>query len=585
MSEPDPTCVGRVAGVAGTSVTVRLDSHLAGVAPLWRGQLQPIGQIGAMLVLPQGPIRLVASVNSLGIQEANGGDPIPTFQSGDRWLTAQLIGEIDSLGDFHRGVSTFPGLDDPVHFLEANALGSIYPPASDGRPTIGRLAGAQDVAVCLDLKPVVSRHCVVVGSTGSGKTSVVASLLQRVVAAGWPSANVVVIDPHGEYASALGSSAAVLSINSPGAGMLQVPYWALSAADILTALVGQTSNTVLSRFSELVAEARRGYAAKCDWISEASGITADTPVPFDLRDVWFRLDTDNRLVVETRPDGPPSVVEAGDARTLKRTVFHAWGAGSAAPFKGAEHGYYQSVPDQIRSRLLDPRFRFFLEPDASETSRDPFEDVLHSWLGRENPISVLDFAGAPTQAADVAIGSVLQLLFELSVRSTADRGVGRHRPVLVVIEEAHRFLADEASVRLARESVNRIAREGRKYGIGLMLVTQRPSELPDTAMSQAGTLIALRLTNPTDQARVRAALPDSVAGISGVFPSLRTGEAVIAGEAIPVPSRVLVDRPVPAPNASDPTLDGWRVTARSNDITDALAKWRGLDTNPGEVDG
>jgi DNA helicase HerA-like ATPase len=145
------------------------------------------------------------------------------------------------------------------------------------------------------------------------------------------------------------------------------------------------------------------------------------------------------------------------------------------------------------------------------------------------------------------------------------------------MEEAHRFLAEGQTVRLARESVNRIAREGRKYGIGTMLVSQRPSELPDTAFAQAGTVIALRLTNGADQSRVRTGLPDTLAGLSEALPSLRTGEALVAGEAISLPSRVLIDLPDPRPRADDPDLDGWRDTPSSNDVTAALASWRGLD--------
>lgn len=147
--------------------------------------------------------------------------------------------------------------------------------------------------------------------------------------------------------------------------------------------------------------------------------------------------------------------------------------------------------------------------------------------------------------------------------------------MLVVLEEAHRYLGDSATTRAAKESANRIAREGRKYGIGLLLVTQRPSELPDTALSQVGTIVALRLTNGTDQSTVKAALPDAVAGLAEALPALRTGEAIVAGEAVTLPCRIQITRPNPRPEADDPSLDSWRMPPAKNDVKDAIARWRG----------
>jgi hypothetical protein len=147
--------------------------------------------------------------------------------------------------------------------------------------------------------------------------------------------------------------------------------------------------------------------------------------------------------------------------------------------------------------------------------------------------------------------------------------------VLIVLEEAHRYLSDHA-VRITREAANRIAREGRKYGVGLMLVTQRPTELPDTALAQCGTLVALRLSNSDDQSRVRSALPDTIAGLASVLPSLRTGEAIVSGESLILPSRVLLDRPSPPPKADDPSLQRWRDEPSSPNLTTAVARWRGI---------
>ncbi len=191
------------------------------------------------------------------------------------------------------------------------------------------------------------------------------------------------------------------------------------------------------------------------------------------------------------------------------------------------------------------------------------------------PFPFLNFSGVPDVAADLAVGVVLNLIFEVALRTEkGDVGIGRPRPVLIVLEEAHRYLGADASD-LARKSANRIAREGRKYGVGLLLVTQRPSELPDTALAQCGTILALRLSNAGDQSTIRAALPDMISGLASVLPSLRTGEALVSGEAVVLPARVMLDLPRPQPDAADPSLATWRKQATTPDVSSALAAWRG----------
>ncbi len=581
MPEGSPTRVGAVRHVLGARVTVALDGDLAGVAPIFRGRLQPIGQIGSLVRFPQGLVDLVGQVSLLGISELAGTSaPAEVVQTGERWLQVQLLGEIDrSTLRFQRGVGSYPGLDDPVHFATADDLAAVFPLAGENHLRIGRLAAAEDVALCLDAGRFVVRHAAVVGSTGSGKTSAVASILQRFARDGWPAANIVVIDPHGEYPRALGDDAAVSSVLPRDAtNQLSVPYWALPAADVLEVFAGSRGRpTTRSRFDELVAEARRAFVAEADWLKlDPAAVTADTPVPFEVRPIWHQLDYENN---ETRMEAkkPDTVCEedSGKAFELNPARFQAYGPGGAAPFKGPMHGVHDSVPELLRLGLMDPRLRFFQEPRADAAGPDPLIDVMASWLGGDKPVSVLDFSGVPSRAAELAVGVVLNLIFEAAVRTPADGvGIGRPRPVLVALEEAHRYLGRDAAA-MAGDAANRIAREGRKYGVGLVLITQRPSELPETALAQCGSIIALRLSNSADQGRIRSALPDSVAGLADILPSLRTGEAIVTGEAVVLPVRVLVDLPDPVPLAEDPTLKAWREAATVPDLAPAVAAWRG----------
>lgn len=580
MAERDPTCIGRVRHILGATVTVALDHDLAGVAPTYRGCLQPVGQIGSLVRIPQGLVDVIATVSLLGIAELAGPlAPAESVQRDERWLQVQLLGEIDrGTGRFERGVGSYPGLDDPVHFATPAQLASVFPHPDEHHLRLGRLAAAEEVPVCLEASRFVVRHAAIVGSTGAGKTSAVASLLQNFVRGGWLAANIVVIDPHGEYAHALGDSASVRSVLGDGERRLRVPYWALPAMEIVRVFAGATGGaTFINRFTDLVAGARRAFVETADWLTlDPTAVTADTPVPFDIRPIWHRIDSENH---ETRTNkGDPTTsceTDPGNPATLRPAQFQAYNPGGQAPHQAPTYGLYGPTPDLLRLGLLDPQLRFFQEPAGDPHGHDPLVEVMQEWLGREQPISVLDFSGVPSAAADLAIGVVLNLLFEVSIRSQpGGPGIGRPSPVLIVLEEAHRYLGDGASA-LTRNSANRIAREGRKYGVGLLMVTQRPTELPKTALAQCGTLISLRLSNAEDQGTIRAALPDTLAGLAAVLPSLRTFEAVVSGDAVILPARTLIDKPQPWPRAADPSLVPWRQAPQVPDVGPALDAWRG----------
>ena len=580
MRDNDPTHIGRVRHVLGSTVTVALNADLAGTAPIYRGRLQAIGQIGSLVRIPQGVVDLIASVDLVGIAELSGpSKPVDSIQQDERWLQVQLLGEIDlGTGHFGRGVGSYPGLDDPVHFATANQLQAVFPRADHQHLRLGRLAAAEEIPVCVDASRFVVRHSAIVGSTGSGKTSMVASLLQSFVEGGWNAANILVVDPHGEYARALADHASIRSVLATEENQLRVPYWALPAADIVRAFAGSGGGaTFMSRFSELVTDARRAFVGEAIWLDlNPNAVTADTPVPFDIRAIWHQLDWENNATLGQAGDPSTAcLVDPGDSTTLRPAAFHPYGPGSQPPHKGPFHGHYGTTPELLRLGLLDPQLQFFQQPEGDPQDTDPLVGVMHDWLGRNSPVSVLDFSGVPSIAADLAIGVVLNLVFEVSLRCNyGGPGIGRPNPVLVVLEEAHRYLSNNASI-ITRESANRIAREGRKYGVGLLLVTQRPSELPDTALAQCGTLVSLRLSNAEDQGTIRAALPDAVSGLASILPSLRTGEGVVSGESVVLPARVLFDLPNPRPLADDPSLAPWRREPQLPDVLPAIAAWRG----------
>jgi len=586
----DPTLIGRVQHVMGSTVTVKLLEEVAGSAPLYEGRIYHIGQIGSLVTLPQGPIRLIAAVTMLGISElTTPPEPVMVPQQGERWLKVQLLGELDALGKFQRGVSIFPSLDDEVRFATSQELDAMYPPETEGYIAIGRLSTSRSHILRLNLARLVTRHTAVLGSTGSGKSSTVARIIQSILDHRYERANIIIIDPHGEYEAAFGDNASVMSFDGEGAAALSIPYWSLGLDDVLSAYMGggSVNQNVRNKISELILEKRKEFLQAAGWQAPSpDDITVDTPIPYDIREVWYKLDFFNRAVVRgNKISDDYALINPGDARTLVKAEFEPYGPGSR--FQNTFYGQYRPLPDRMVVRLKDPRFQFLSRDFPDPTAADPLPDCLARWLGRNRPISVLNFSGVPSEAADVAIGAVLNLLFEIAVACPPDKGIGRARPVLIVIEEAHRFIGEKVSdtAGAAKNASERIAREGRKYGLGLMVVSQRPAELSETALSQCGTFISMRLTNPGDQNRIKSALPDTVANLAEALPSLRTGEALVTGEAIPLPSRVLIDRPQPEPSATDPTLGTWLGVPEDNDVIEAVARWRGLQDDGGKVNG
>ena len=338
MVEQSPTYIGQVKHVLGSTVTVELDPSLAGVAPIYRGHLQPVGQIGSLVRIPQGLVDLVGAVSLLGISELSGAqEPTQAIQSGNRWLQVQLLGEVDrGTRRFSRGVGSYPGLDDPVHFTTTEDLQAVFPNPDERHVRLGRLSASDNVSACLNLDALVLRHSAVVGATGSGKTSAVASTLQGLVQGGWEGANIVVVDPHGEYARALGSSASVRGVLESEERALNVPFWALPAHEILRVFAGAAGGTAIRRFAELVTDARRNFVAECEWLDlDPVAITSDTPVPFDLHEVWYRLEYENNATYGAKSDeSTVRIRDCGNAASLTPPQFEPYGPGGTPRTRG-----------------------------------------------------------------------------------------------------------------------------------------------------------------------------------------------------------------------------------------------------------
>lgn len=584
-----PTLLGHVGAVTGAAISVRQSPSVASGISIIGGKSYRIGQVDSFVRIPQGYQDLYGIVCEVGANAAPESVRDGTERS-DRWMTIQLVGEIVGTS-FERGISQYPNVGDDVHLVTEEDLAVIYGTQDGGQVLIGRLASAEGIPVRIDLDKLVTRHSAVVGSTGAGKSTTVASLLRSIAlgasadgAPGFPSARILLLDLHGEYGRALQSVSTIFRIN-PNAGErpLHIPFWALDPVELLTFLMGRLDDKQLTQILDRVLD----YKAKVVRESSIMGLdlhsmTAESPVPFSLKKLWFDLLEPEIKTWADQQRTIPALEDAGDAEALKAPRYKPHGAGAVAPFIN-QMGVLsiRRQLDQMRSRLLDRQYDFLLrpgpwEPDLSGNAPKDLPELLQAWLGHARPITILDLSGVPSIVVARLIGAILKIIYEglFWGREKGEGGVAR--PLIVVLEEAHRYLSKEADGP-ARTMVQRIVKEGRKFGVGAMVVSQRPSEVDETILSQCGTFIALRLSNTSDRAKIQASLPDNLAGIVDSLPVLRVGEAIITGEAARLPIRCRITLPSESnrPNSEDPAVaKRWQVPRITESYERMAASWR-----------
>lgn len=590
-SDRDPTFLGLVSAVTGASVTVHLAESLASGLAIIGGQAYRVGQVGSFVRIPQGYQDLYGVVCEVGATasppELRDEDAI---KSG-RWMRVELAGE--SIGShFERGLSQHPNINDAVHIVTESDLRRIYGGASDDQIAIGSLSSAENIVVRLSLDNLVTRHSAILGSTGSGKSTTVASILRSILmpesdTRRSPGARIILLDVHGEYSQALGDLARVFSTNpEPGQERLCVPYWALEAKELLDFVAGDMSESQSMAFTDKLQElksARLAFAPLAGM--DPASLTVDSPVPFSLHRLWYEL-IDFEITTYAGPQRDvPQLIAPGDADRLIPPQYTPHAMGTAGPFTNQAAKGIRRQLNLLRSKLLDRRYDFILHPGDWEPDRNgvaplDLDSLLEGWLGHDRPLTILDLSGVPSTVLEQLVGSILRIIYEALYWSREKTEGGIFRPLLVVMEEAHRYLSS-ATPGPAAEIVKRIAKEGRKYGVGAMVISQRPAEVDETVLSQCGTMIALRLSNPTDRARVKGALPDNLAGLMDLMPVLRTGEAIIAGEAARLPVRCRVTLPAEShrPRSADPEVTkAWSIRRIAEGYDRVVASWRAQRT-------
>lgn len=594
MSSSDPTYVGQVASVTGGVLRVRLRRDLPTTLVLVDGESYRVGQIGGFFRLPLGYTQLYAVCSQVGADAAPPTAMIDRVLevdsgrdeglSGYRWMTVVLFGESTG-GRFERGVGQYPTVGDEVHFVTSSDLAVIYGrDPSVGGLTIGNVASTSGIPATLDLDRLVSRHCAVVGSTGAGKSNLVSVMLEALSAPDMKSSRVLVIDPHGEYGNVAKTRSKVFRISpSEGESGLVVPFWALPFDELLQITFGGMSPANEAAVRDMIQELKRAATVHLSNPPPLETVTADTPLPFSIRKLWFELDDFERSTYRKVGNErvKAEVQTTGDAQTLISNIYPIHAAGGAEPFKNPSPRGIGKQLELARSRLTDARYAFLFspsegyDPDLEGNIIADIDGLVASWVGHEMPLTILDVSELPSEIATDVVGLLLRVIYDTLFWAGSQPVSGRSQPLLIVIDEAHRFLPEGGDSSCQR-ILTKVAKEGRKYGVGVMVVTQRPSDIDATILSQCGTMIALRTTNPGDRVKVAAAFPDDLGGLVELLPSLRTGEGLFVGEAMFVPSRVRI-RLTHAPEAgTDPKVTAlWqRDRPNPNTYSQALINWR-----------
>jgi hypothetical protein len=616
----NPTYLGTVQDVQGAAISITLDKNTVSGLTFIDGHGYRIGQIGSFIRIPIGFTDLFGIVSQVGAGAVP--EALAKLEPyGYRWLKVQLVGEGQRSGDFKRGISQYPTIGDEAHLITDQDLIRIY-----GRPDapnfvrVGNLASAESIPALIDIDRLITRHSAVVGMTGSGKSTTVASLLVSLSnPERYPSTRIIVLDIHGEYHTALNDRATIFRVNADetrGEQQLFIPYWALSLDELLrvtpfrglndadrSALIEKIKQL---RLASLQAQARNGV--------NADTMTVDTPIPFSIHRLWYELhryvcsthtaqganQNETTEAIERGPNGQPIL---GDIMGVNPPRYQPITSG------GPNRVYLSGAPLNIRRQIMatesllrDTRYDFMFrpgpwcpKPTLQNLNAQPAQDLdalIESWIGGDKPITILDLSGVPVSILMDLVGVLIRLLFDALFWARYLPEGGRTRPLLFVLEEAHTYLnvGNEGAASIA---ARRIVKEGRKYGLGAMIVSQRPAEIDPTILSQCGTLIAMRLANSTDRSHVTGTSSDNLEGLFNMLPSLRTGEAIIVGEAVHLPLRALIDAPAKnrRPDSHDPKIydpdanSGWNRQKQAENYTHVLEKWRSENprstNNPG----
>ncbi|MDP8239131.1 MAG: ATP-binding protein [Candidatus Hatepunaea meridiana] len=441
MTNPDSTLVGYIESVKGGVITIRLRENIPTLMMV-DGYSYRVGQVGAFLRIPIGFTQLYAVCTLVGAAAAPDSDKNDS-QVGNRWMTGTLFGE--SIGGiFERGISQYPTINDEVHLITHDDIKIIYSSMEEERSiTIGNLAASSGIEGKIDLGKFVTRHSCIVGSSGAGKTNLVSVLLEAIATGGFPSARVLVIDPHGEYSSAVGKYSEVFKINSDKERKereLFVPYWALPFEEFKRITLGDMQPRSDTSIRERLIELKKKTTKLMKLGLPIEAISSDSPIPFSAKKLWYDLDDYERQTFEDR-DGKqhckPETI--GSIKKLESNIYPAPVPSTNAPWKHPSPLNIAKQLELLKNRIKDDRYDFLLNPgkhltpgEDGKTKKD-LDYLVSSWVGHEKPLTILDVSGIPSEILSVIVGTMLTIIYDILFWAS------NHKEPLSIVEGNNHF--------------------------------------------------------------------------------------------------------------------------------------------------
>jgi len=607
--------IGSIIEVSGSSIKVDLDKDINDLTRTYKGRVYPIGQFASVVKIPFGRRMIFAYVRMLRMRSdiaLEEGQKIPSDFEDSRVLEADLFGEgiwksSTSELEFSRGVKNYPLPGQSVLLTTEKELTEIYKGSEKENDSdfseklgIGNYVGSEGTTCYADFDKLMGLHSAILGSTGSGKSGTVAALIHSILEHEPVenredndrslSPNIVLLDPHGEYAKAFKNQAVIyktdISEISGNEKPLKLPYWLYSSEQFRKLVIGKTEYEATSEHNivhKALKHARlveKGIIKEAqDWIGKKVADTVekpDEPKPLDGY-------SDEDVASYDRDTPDPFYLEEFEDHIIKEQAIRIkskkWQKKSPSKLVP-----YSAVLDKLSVLKNDPRLDFMMNEYKDDDLG--LEKIIEQLVGcvqlnngKKANLKIVDLSGLPNEVAGPLTANISRLLFQYKLYQNREE---RERdPVLLVCEEAHRYVPDSgrAEYESAQKAIKRIAKEGRKYGLGLMLVSQRPSDVERTVLSQCNSWIVLRLTNSSDQEHVNRFLPDSLAGLSRLLPSLTRQEAIFVGQAASIPARIRIrtlgkDQ---LPKSEDISfINGWSQASTTNEeISKVVRRWRG----------
>ncbi len=523
--------IGVVLEIAGSGSMVAIDlQRLSECADDQDPSIAMAGQVGSQIKIRVGNSWLLASVRNQK-QDRQPGSILANIDFLGEGIEEKLTGRLHG---FRRGVTRYPIPGAMVYPATTQDLRQVY--ASDGRSaiTIGKVYPTKDIRAGIYVDALLGKHFALLGSTGTGKSTSAALLLHRICEAA-PDGHIVMIDPHGEYSAAFRHTGVILDVSN-----LQMPYWIMNFeehCEVLLTSNGNDRQVDADILAKCLLQARQKSR-----LAEAMGkITVDSPIPYLLSDL---------------------------SNALQDAMGKLDKATTSAP--------YMRIKTKLDELKGDPRYQFMFSGMLVADTMTSFIAKIFRMPSNGKPISIIDVSGVPSDITATVVAVLSRLVFDFAIWGREERT----SPILLVCEEAHRYVPSEqhADGNSVGKILSRIAKEGRKYGISLGLITQRPSDLAEGVLSQCGTIISMRLNNDRDQEFVRAAMPEGARGFLDAIPALRNRECIICGEGVAVPIRVNFDTLEEArrPASEDPSfIELWNRSGGEEEIVErTVQRWR-----------